>query len=138
MSQLPSARPPRPAKSPAAARPRKPASPRKTVAPTSLSAPLAVSLAGDLTIQAITGAHAQLREAFAAARAVRVSVAADATVDLTLIQLLESARRTATDSGLDFALAAPAAGALLETLNRGGFTQTAEQRAFWLAQSGEA
>ncbi|MGA0601941.1 STAS domain-containing protein [Caulobacter sp. KR2-114] len=97
-----------------------------------------VTLAGDLTIQNIAGAHARLREAFAAGGPVRVDVAPDASVDLTLAQLLESARRTATDNGVDFALAAPAAGAFLETLNRGGFTETAEQRAFWLAQSGEA
>lgn len=136
MPQSPSAKSSRTAKSPSpAAAPRR-ASARKASAPK--TGPLAIALTGDLTIQTIGAAHAQLREAFAAGRPVRVDVAADATVDLTLPQLLEAARRTAAGAGLDFALAAPAAGALLETLNRGGFTQTAEQRAFWLAQTGEA
>lgn len=134
MSQSPSAKSSRAAKSSTSATPR---APRKSAAKAA-SGPLAVNLAGDLTIQTIADAHAQLREAFAAGRPVRVGVAADASVDLTLAQLLDSARLTAASTGLDFALSAPAAGALLETLNRGGFTQTAEQRAFWLAQSGEA
>lgn len=133
MSQSPSAKSSRTAKSPAR---RAPA--RKPGAVKAASGPLALDLSGDLTIQNIAGAHARLREAFATARPVRLAMAADATVDLTLVQLLDSARRSAADAGLDFALAAPAAGALLETLNRGGFTGTAEQRAFWLAQSGEA
>jgi hypothetical protein len=91
-----------------------------------------VELSGDLTLRAIGGAHQQLRDALAAHPQVAVAVDPAATVDLTLVQLLESARRSADEQGRGFELAAPASGGLLETLTRGGFVETANQRAFWL------
>ena len=96
-----------------------------------------VELSGELTIRTIGDAHQQLRDALAAHPEVAASVDPAASVDLTLIQLLESARRSAAEQGRGFALAAPATGGLLETLTRGGFVETADQRAFWLKDSGE-
>lgn len=65
-------------------------------------------------------------------------VADDAAVDLTFVQLMESARRTARDGGRSFSLAAPATGPLLETLERGGFLagDDTARREFWLMGSG--
>jgi hypothetical protein len=66
-----------------------------------------------------------------------VTVSADAVIDLTLVQLLESGRRAAAEGGGRLMLAEPATNALAETLRRGGFLQTVEQRAFWLLETGE-
>jgi hypothetical protein len=101
------------------------------------SEPLVVDLAGELTIRTIAEAHARLLAALETHSAVTARVDAEATVDLTFIQLIESARHTARAAEASFSLAAPAQGGLLEALHRGGFTQTADQRAFWLEQSGD-
>jgi hypothetical protein len=93
-----------------------------------------VEFAGELTLRTIADAHARLHEAFEAGPVVTARIEADATVDLSFVQLLESARRTARDAGGAFALAAPAEQGLLETLRRGGFIQTHNQRAFWLQE----
>lgn len=93
-----------------------------------------VEFAGELTLRTIADAHARLQDAFEANPDVTARIDADATVDLSFVQLIESARRTARDAGGDFVLAAPAEQGLLETLRRGGFIQTDSQRAFWLQQ----
>jgi hypothetical protein len=77
----------------------------------------------------------RLLEAFSGPTTVRAHVAADATVDLTFVQLLESARRTAREADVAFALAEPAGGQLRETLERGGFLAAADDKTFWLMQS---
>jgi hypothetical protein len=105
--------------------------------PQSPSAPLTVHLAGELTIRTIGDAHVRLRDALQAGAPVLARIDPDANADLTFVQLIESARRSAAEADVAFALAAPAAGPLLETLNRGGFVETAGQRAFWLEHSGE-
>jgi hypothetical protein len=98
---------------------------------------VSVALSGELTIRTITAAHAQLSEAFEAGSDVRVALEPGATVDLTLVQLIEAARRSAREAGGAFALAGPAEGELLAILHRGGFLTTGEQRAFWLLEVGE-
>ena len=98
---------------------------------------IVVDLSGELTIRTVTATHAELSAALEAHDAVTACVDAGATVDLTFVQLIESTRRTATDAGRAFALAGPAEGGLLETLRRGGFVESAGQRAFWLHQSGD-
>lgn len=75
-------------------------------------------------------------QAFAGAPgALTADVADDAAVDLTFIQLVEAARRTAREAGLAFSLARPAAGQLREILERGGFLATQDDEEFWLMQS---
>ncbi|MDB5446552.1 MAG: hypothetical protein JWQ97_1869, partial [Phenylobacterium sp.] len=73
-----------------------------------------IGFVGELTIRTITDAHQRLSAALAHASPVKAEVAADAAVDLSFIQLLESARRTAAETGVAFGLAAPAAGQLRE------------------------
>jgi hypothetical protein len=99
-----------------------------------VSACYTIDLVGDLTIVGISAAHATILRALTDSASVVVSVAPDAAVDLTFVQLLESARRTAGDEGRELALAAPAAGRLRETLERGGFLGASDRRAFWLMQ----
>lgn len=93
-----------------------------------------LALSGDLSIRSIADAHGQLGAALRDHADVAVAVADDAVVDLTLVQLICAARRSADEAGKTFAMAAPAGGTLLETLRRGGFTATAGQRSFWLLE----
>jgi ABC-type transporter Mla MlaB component len=94
-----------------------------------------IEFVGELTIKTIADAHSDLAAALTASDAVQAQVAEDAAVDLTFVQLLQSARRTAREAGAAFGLAAPAAGALRETLERGGFLSAPEDREFWLMQA---
>jgi hypothetical protein len=54
--------------------------------------------------------------------------------DLTFVQLLEAARRDAAKDGRRLTLDAPAGGAVLEVLQRGGFLDDAgsDRAKFWL------
>jgi len=98
--------------------------------------PNSLELTGDLSIRGIDAAHDLLAKAFKQEGDVLVSIGPEAVVDLTLVQLIEAGRKTARESGRDFRLAAPASGALLETLGRGGFLESPGDRDFWLLQSG--
>ncbi len=91
---------------------------------------------GDLSIRAIGAAHGVLTEAMKGGGDIMVSVADEATIDLTFVQLIEAGRRTARGAGQAFSLSASASGPLLETLRRGGFLEAAGDRDFWLMQSG--
>lgn len=90
---------------------------------------------GDLTIRAMGGRQEALASALADNPTVLLSVAEDAAIDLTFVQLIEAGRRTALDAGRTLALAKPAAGSLHEVLRRGGFLETAESREFWLLET---
>ncbi|MGZ3275876.1 MAG: STAS domain-containing protein [Caulobacteraceae bacterium] len=98
--------------------------------------PISLELAGDLSIRGIDAAYGLLAEAFKDDGDLLISVSADAAIDLTLVQLMEAGRKAARESGRGFRLAAPASGALLETLGRGGFLESPGDRDFWLSQSG--
>ena len=91
-----------------------------------------VRLHGPLNLQTITAAHTALSETLGNHAQVTVALDAPEDVDLTLVQLLLSARRTALERGGSLDLAGPAEGGLLEILRRGGFVETPDQRAFWL------
>jgi ABC-type transporter Mla MlaB component len=94
-----------------------------------------IEFVGELTIRTIAPLRERLIESLSGSAAVQAQVAADATVDLSFVQLIESARRTAREAGGEFALAQPAAGQLHETLQRGGFLAAADDRKFWLMQA---
>ena len=98
--------------------------------------PISLELTGDLSIRGIDAAHAQLSDAFRQDGDVLVSVAADAIVDLTFVQMIEAGRKSAGAAGRDFRVATAASGALLETLGRGGFLESPGDRDFWLTKSG--
>jgi len=94
-----------------------------------------IEFVGELNIRSVSDAHRRLAEAMAGPGAVAADVAADASVDLSFVQLIESARRTARESGGPFRLARPADGALREILERGGFLAAPADRQFWLMQA---
>lgn len=94
-----------------------------------------IEFVGELTIRTVDTSRERLIESLNGLPPVRVHVADDATIDLAFVQLIESARRTAREVGADFALAAPAAGQLRETLERGGFLAAPHDQEFWLMQA---
>jgi hypothetical protein len=87
-----------------------------------------------VTISNISQAHEQLGALLREQEAVIVDVDDLSDTDLTFIQLLESARRKASEIGVGFSLNKPAAGSLLEVLRRGGFLddETSDRATFWL------
>ncbi len=94
-----------------------------------------IEFSGELCIREIGAAHARLTAALQGQAAVVLAIDDQATVDLSFVQLLESARRTADEDGGAVSLAGPATGDLLEVLQRGGFLNTGRGRAFWLNES---
>lgn len=96
-----------------------------------------VELGGELTIRSIGDVRTRMIDALRDHPQVTAKITDDAIVDLTFVQLMESARRTARDDGKGFALAAPATGPLRETLERGGFLAEDDmaRREFWLLGS---
>lgn len=86
---------------------------------------------GPLTVRTIAAVHGTLLAALAGQQMVQVDCAGAETVDLSFIQLLLAARRSATNAGKQFQLAAPAAGALRTTLEQGGFLSSDGADPFW-------
>jgi hypothetical protein len=95
-----------------------------------------IELSGELGIREVGDLHARLTLALQEDPVLVATIDENAVVDLSFVQLLESARRTADQSGGSFSLTTPATGELLQVLQRGGFIQSAQGRAFWLNESG--
>lgn len=106
--------------------------------PTSRPDIATVEFVGDLTIRGVATAHEQLCSALAGGGEVVARIDPGASLDLTFVQLIESGRRSAGEAGSRLVLEAPAEGALLDILTRGGFVESPGQRAFWLNQSGDS
>jgi len=91
---------------------------------------------GALTLRCVDVMHGQLLNALRAHEAVTVDCSQATEIDISFIQLLLAARRTARDWGKTLILAAPAHGPLREALIRGGFlstldTQITKDTSFW-------
>jgi anti-anti-sigma regulatory factor len=93
-----------------------------------------ISFVGDVTVSNITQAHDELGAVLRQDGPVVVDIDGVSETDLTFVQLLESARRKAAETGRDLTLRHPAGGAVLEVLRRGGFldNETSERAQFWL------
>jgi hypothetical protein len=94
-----------------------------------------IEFVGEQTIRTVAEAYRRLTEALESSGAVQASIEAETSVDLSFVQLIQSARRTAREAGASFRLAGPATGALRETLERGGFLAAPADREFWLMQT---
>ena len=97
-------------------------------------------LTGAVTLQSAEAIHAQILEA-AGQAVMEIDCSGATEVDLSLIQLILAARVSAQKSGRTVTLTQPAAGALLETLQRGGFLGAAadqphSDQGFWLQATG--
>lgn len=91
-----------------------------------------VVAAGDLCLPTIGLLADDLSQAFAASDAVRLDLSAVAAPDLSVVQLVESARRAARDDGRDFALTAPVGDPFRALLARAGFIPASDDDAlFW-------
>jgi hypothetical protein len=97
-----------------------------------------LSVSGDATIRATGDVHRRLSDALRDHGEVLLEASELTEVDLTFVQVVESARRTAKAAGKRFGLSAPASGGLLEVLQRGGFLQPPSGQGFWLCEQGGA
>lgn len=93
-----------------------------------------ISFAGEVTISNIGDAYEQISGLLREQDAVVINVEDLAETDLAFVQLLESARLKARQTGVGLSLNKPAGGALLEVLRRGGFLddETSDRAKFWL------
>ncbi len=94
-------------------------------------------LDGALTIRDATSILERLREMIDRHQTVSIECSSSPEIDLSFIQLLVAARASASNAGRTVALATKPAGALLNTLTRGGFRVIEENSAgapaFWFA-----
>lgn len=92
-----------------------------------------VMAAEDLCLPTIGTLAEQLQAAVQPDAVVRLDLSAVAAPDLSVIQLVQSARVSAARLGCDFALAAPAGDRLRMLLDRAGFPLDASShhREFW-------
>jgi ABC-type transporter Mla MlaB component len=88
-----------------------------------------LKLRGELTVSTIAKAHKKLVSAWAGAHDIGVDLNGVKEADLTLVQLIQSARLSAQRDGKTIHLIQPIPSALLSELERGGFLDTADQ--FW-------
>ncbi len=101
-----------------------------------------VRLSGVIDVRSIGEAFDEISEAARRAAAAGIDLECDITevsdIDLTFLQLIESARRSLRESGTAFRLSAPARDMVLETLQRAGFLSDPpdERTLFWTADSG--
>ena len=95
-----------------------------------------LSLNGPLSLRTITDHRASLVSALTGNSSVSLAIAEDAQIDLSFLQLVESARIYAATSGRQIALGKPASGTLRDLLERSGFLQdmSSEDANFWLHQ----
>ncbi|MEP9375386.1 STAS domain-containing protein [Aquabacter sp. CN5-332] len=89
---------------------------------------------GDLTVRSAARIQAQLIDAFDGHRAVEIDCSGATHVDLSFVQLLLAARRSAAASGARLTLTHPSGGALHDAVLRAGIATDAcaADRAFWL------
>lgn len=93
-----------------------------------------LAFTGALTLANAEQVRASLIAALREQPSVVVDCSAADEIDLTFIQCLMAARRTAAALGKSTALAAPASGALKGALTRGGFLNpSAPDAAFWMS-----
>ncbi len=100
-----------------------------------------VKLSGTIDVRSIGDAFDDISEAVRRAVAAGIDLDCDLTevteIDLTFLQLIESARRSMRETGTAFRLSAPAPDMVLETLRRAGFLcePPDERTLFWTAGS---
>lgn len=94
-----------------------------------------VSFKGAMTIQSIDAARIRMIKAFAESDLIEIDCASVDEVDFCFVQMLLAARLGGAQMGKRVRLAAPASGALLAALERGGFIPSSTQVApFWAGE----
>jgi ABC-type transporter Mla MlaB component len=95
-----------------------------------------LKLVGQLTIRTVPEIASKVSDILARANLV-LSIPADSEVDVSFIQLLASAQKSAEASGKSVTLSHPPAGALHDVLSRGGFLETG-LKSLWNEKEGAA
>jgi ABC-type transporter Mla MlaB component len=88
-------------------------------------------LSGELTVRTIADAQQKLLAVYAKHERVVVDTSAVNDADLTLVQLIDAARRSSIIDGKHLALSPPPSAALHDVLQRGGFLGAGEGASFW-------
>lgn len=99
--------------------------------------PERLALEGTLTVRNAEETHAKLADVLRRHGDIEVDCTTVVEADLSLVQLLLAARKSARQAGKTLVLAAPAAGALHQVLVDGGFLSAVQgftdpDDAFWL------
>ena len=91
-----------------------------------------------LTIRSINDQHHNLMSKIDGCQALKIDVPDDAEIDISFLQLLESARLYTQSAGKTLDLQHPATAALLDALTRCGWLNNNHQdsRRFWLHEGG--
>jgi anti-anti-sigma regulatory factor len=97
------------------------------------STPRVLRLEGALTLASSHGIRESLLEAIQESRDVLIDCRDATECDLSFVQQLVAVRQAAARRGGTLALAAPAAGPLLDVVKRGGFVDP-----FWTTTTGDA
>ena len=97
---------------------------------------LVIHLSASMGLSAAEGFREQLLQALNAEGAIEIDAGALEDIDISVIQLLISAHKTATKLNRPFKLASDSNGVLADALKRGGFMDAAGQSllkdgAFW-------
>jgi ABC-type transporter Mla MlaB component len=92
-----------------------------------------IQLPATATLSTAEDLHRGIMEVLQQSETVEVDCSDVVEADLSLVQLLVAARRTAAASGKSLRLAAPAAGVVRDMLVRGGFVESCggELEEFW-------
>jgi ABC-type transporter Mla MlaB component len=92
-----------------------------------------VAFSGPLVVRTAKATHEALCAAFKAPGAVELNLTEVSEVDLSFVQIVEAARRSAAAAGREIRLSNPAEGALRDVLDLGGFLAPgdAARLAFW-------
>jgi MFS superfamily sulfate permease-like transporter len=93
-----------------------------------------VKLDGHLTLRTVDAHHAAILSALTGNTSVSIDFDDDVQIDLSFLQLIESARIYADTAGRTISIAKPASGQLHDILDRSGFLQTMSPKdaRFWL------
>jgi anti-anti-sigma regulatory factor len=95
-----------------------------------------VKLSGVIDIRSIDNSFMKIKEAAGDGASLEIDLTDVTDIDLTFLQLIEAARRSAAQVGSGIRLSRPADEIILETLRRGGFLNSPEDERtrFWLGQ----
>ena len=93
-----------------------------------------VSISDSIVIGNISDVHDLILRAFDQKKPITIDISRVTEADITLPQLIESARRSAAIEEREIRLSQPAEGAVLQLLRRGGFLDTSDPARvdFWL------
>jgi len=95
-----------------------------------------LKFSGVIDVRSIQKPFQAIKKAAASGRDIQIDLAAVTEIDITFVQLIESARRSAAQAGLGLSLIQPASGMVLATLREGGFlSEPPDARTqFWTGQ----